>query len=90
MLALLASSLAGCVRLHQTRLASGEVPTLIGPAVRDNRTPMDGALSCFGAELRAARGKPPVIAVGDLPEDGDEDPPVDIQTAYDRVDNDRH
>jgi peptidoglycan/xylan/chitin deacetylase (PgdA/CDA1 family) len=26
----------------------------------------------------------------DLPEEGDEDPPADIQAAYDRVDNDRH
>ena len=26
----------------------------------------------------------------DLPEEGDDDPPADIQAAYDRVDNDRH
>jgi curli biogenesis system outer membrane secretion channel CsgG len=42
------------------------VPTLVGAAVRDNRTPMDGALSCFGAELRSAATRPPVIAVGDV------------------------
>jgi len=66
LLALLASGLGGCVRLHQARLAADEVPTLIGSAVRDNRTPMDGALACFGAELLAAHGRPPVIAVGDV------------------------
>ena len=66
LLALLASGLAGCVRLHQARLAPDEVPTLIGSAVRDNRTPMDGALACFGAELRSGRARPPVIAVGDV------------------------
>jgi len=66
LLVLLATGLAGCVRLHQARLAPGEVPTLVGSAVRDNRTPMDGALACFGAELRAARARPPVIAVGDV------------------------
>ncbi|CAN5665246.1 hypothetical protein BH10PSE14_BH10PSE14_43310 [soil metagenome] len=66
LLALLASSLAGCVRLHQTRLAGDEVPILIGSAVRDNHTPMDGALRCLGARVAAARGKPLVIAVGDV------------------------
>lgn len=66
LLALLATGLAGCVRLHQARFAPGEVPTLVGSAVRDNRTPMDGALACFGAELRAERARPPVIAVGDV------------------------
>lgn len=66
LLALLATGLTGCVRLHQARFAPGEVPTLVGPAVRDNRTPMDGALACFGAELRTARERPPVIAVGDV------------------------
>ncbi len=64
--ALLATSLSACVSMHQQRLAPGEEPTLIGPAVRDNRTPMDGALACLAAGI-AARGKPPlVIAVGDV------------------------
>lgn len=66
LLALLASNLAGCVRLHQARFAADEVPTLVGSAVRDNRTPMDGALACFGAELLSAHPRPPVIAVGDV------------------------
>jgi len=66
LLALLATGLTGCVRLHPARFAPGEVPTLVGSAVRDNRTPMDGALACFGAELLAARARPPVIAVGDV------------------------
>ncbi len=66
LLVLLGSSLAGCVRLHQARFATDEVPTLVGSAVRENRTPMDAALACFGAELLSARARPPVIAVGDV------------------------
>ncbi len=66
LLVLLGSSLAGCVRVHQARFAADEVPTLVGSAVRDNRTPMEGALACFGAELLSARVRPPVIAVGDV------------------------
>lgn len=55
----------GCVGVHQARLAPGEVPQLVGAAVRDNRTPMDPALACFAGVL-GARGRPPVIAVGDV------------------------
>ncbi|WP_298164240.1 CsgG/HfaB family protein [Novosphingobium sp.] len=48
------------------RLGKGEVPTPIGPAVRDNRTPMEAALACFGDQLVAKGGGRPVIAVGDV------------------------
>lgn len=48
------------------RLAKGEVPVPIGPAVRDNRTPMEAALACFGDQLIAKGGGHPVIAVGDV------------------------
>ena len=48
------------------RLGKGEAPTPVGPAVRDNRTPMEAALACFGDQLFAKGGKVPVIAVGDV------------------------
>lgn len=48
------------------RLGKGEAPTPIGPAVRDNRTPMEAALACFGDQLVAKNGPHRVIAVGDV------------------------
>jgi curli biogenesis system outer membrane secretion channel CsgG len=63
---LLALGLSGCVRLHQARLGAGEEPTLIGAAVRDNRTPMDPALACLAGDIVAARARPVVIGVGDV------------------------
>jgi curli biogenesis system outer membrane secretion channel CsgG len=64
--ALLVASLSACGTLHQVRLGAGEQPTLIGPAVRDNRTPMDDALACLGVGIAATRAHPLVIAVGDV------------------------
>ncbi|MFA6114187.1 MAG: CsgG/HfaB family protein [Sphingomonas sp.] len=65
-MSLLATALSGCVQLHQARLGVGEAPTLIGPAVRDNRTPMDPALACLAGAIVAAKARPPVIGVGDV------------------------
>ncbi|MES1972850.1 MAG: CsgG/HfaB family protein [Pseudomonadota bacterium] len=64
--ALVALSLGGCVSMRQARLGAGEEPTLIGPAVRDNRTPMDAALACLAPRIAAARPRPFVIGVGDV------------------------
>jgi len=64
--ALIALSLGGCVSMRQARLGAGEEPTLIGPAVRDNRTPMDAALACLAPTIAAARPRPLVIGVGDV------------------------
>jgi curli biogenesis system outer membrane secretion channel CsgG len=52
--------------MRQARLGAGEAPTLIGPAVRDNRTPMDAALSCFASQLATHKGARVVIGVGDV------------------------
>jgi curli biogenesis system outer membrane secretion channel CsgG len=52
--------------MHQMRLAPGEQPIVVGAAVRENRTPMDAPLACFGSALLAGKGKAPVIAVGDV------------------------
>ncbi|MDH7972505.1 CsgG/HfaB family protein [Sphingomonas sp. AR_OL41] len=64
--ALVALSLGGCVSMRQVRLGAGEEPTLIGPAVRDNRTPMDAALACLAPTIAATRPRPLVIGVGDV------------------------
>jgi curli biogenesis system outer membrane secretion channel CsgG len=62
----LLTGLCGCVGVHQVSLAPGEVPQLVGAAVRDNRTPMDPALACFARALAAGTRRSPVIAVGDV------------------------
>jgi len=59
-------ALPGCVAMQQQRLAPGEAPVLQGPAVRDNRTPMDAPLACLASQIRAVGRKPLVIAVGDV------------------------
>lgn len=64
--ALAALALSGCVSMRGERLAPGEEPVLMGPAVRDNRTPMDAALACYAGHLASRGSKPLVIAVGDV------------------------
>lgn len=39
---------------------------MIGPAVRDNRTPMDPALSCLSGVIAGSHARPLVIGVGDV------------------------
>lgn len=63
---LAALALPGCVSMQQQRLASGEEPVLLGPAVRDNRTPMDAPLACLAHQIAGRRGTPLVVAVGDV------------------------
>lgn len=69
-IALAAVSVSGCAVMHPgldtQRLAPGEVPTPLGPPVRDNRSPMEAALACFGDQLTANGGPRRVIAVGDV------------------------
>ena len=63
---LVALALPGCVSMQQQRLTAGEEPVLIGPAVRDNRTPMDPPLACLARQIGAGNHRPLVIAVGDV------------------------
>ncbi|MEO7470453.1 MAG: CsgG/HfaB family protein [Sphingobium limneticum] len=69
-LAFVAVSVSGCAVMHPgldtQRLAPGEVPVPLGPPVRDNRSPMEAALACFGDQLIANGGPSRVIAVGDV------------------------
>lgn len=48
------------------KLAPGEVPVQIGAPVRDNVTPMEGALACFAKTLSASGRRPLVVGVGDI------------------------
>lgn len=71
--ALLAISVtaSGCTTMmgpgvESQRLAKNEAPILVGVPVRDNRTPMESALACFGDQLVAKGGARKVIAVGDV------------------------
>lgn len=69
-MAFTAIGLSGCSIMHPgldtQRLAPGEVPVPLGPPVRDNRSPMEAALACFGDQLIAYGGPQRVIAVGDV------------------------
>lgn len=58
--------MSGCVHLKQQRFAADEVPVPVGPAARDNRTPMDPALACLATRLAQRGTRRPVIAVGDV------------------------
>lgn len=64
--AMSALMLAGCVPMVSHRFAAGEEKVLIGPPVRDNRTPMDPALACLAGRIGSPGVKPLVIAVGDV------------------------
>jgi len=65
-LPLLALALPGCASFTQQRIGIGEEPIVVGPPVRDNRTPMDAALACYAGWLGSRGNKPLVIAVGDV------------------------
>lgn len=51
--------------LDSQRVAPGEVPIPIGTPVRDNRSPMEAALACFGDQMTAG-GRPVTISVGEV------------------------
>jgi curli biogenesis system outer membrane secretion channel CsgG len=59
-------ALAGCVAAPQQRFAPGEAPVVLGPAVRDNVTPMEAVLACYADHIAATRRAPIVIGVGDV------------------------
>ncbi len=66
----LMASLSACASTLQNvqtqRVAPGEMPIQIGSVVRDNVTPMEGALACFARALSANARRPLVIGVGDV------------------------
>lgn len=68
--AFLGMALSGCASvgggIDSQRLAPNEIPIVIGTPVRDNRSPMEAALACFGDQLIATSGKPVVVGVGEV------------------------
>jgi curli biogenesis system outer membrane secretion channel CsgG len=48
------------------KLAPNETPILVGPAVRDNRTPLEASLACFADEVTRSGRPAVVIGVGDI------------------------
>jgi curli biogenesis system outer membrane secretion channel CsgG len=60
------ATLAGCVTAPQQRMAPMEAPVVLGPAVRDNITPMEAVLACFADHVASTRRQPIVITVGDV------------------------
>lgn len=58
--------LTGCVAVPQQRIAEGEAPTVLGPAVRDNITPLEPVLACYADHIAASGRQPIVISVGDV------------------------
>jgi curli biogenesis system outer membrane secretion channel CsgG len=58
--------LAGCARIAVQRVSPDEAPIVVGPQVRSNRTPMEGAFACM-ADKFVDQHKPRLtIAVGDV------------------------
>ncbi|WP_336810168.1 CsgG/HfaB family protein [Bosea sp. MMO-172] len=62
---LLTTGLTACASVQTERVAIGEASQPVGPAARDNRTPMDPVFACYRGGL-AGKGKAPVIGVGDV------------------------
>lgn len=56
--------LGGCASMSHQTVSEDEASVVIGPAVRDNRTPLDVALACYGGKLGATLPEPLSIAVG--------------------------
>jgi len=47
----MALSLAACADISHTRVAEGEAPVVLGPAVRTNVTPLNEAYACYATKL---------------------------------------
>src|SRR5262245_57232669 len=63
------SVVAGCSMPRVQQIGKGEIATILGPPVRTNRTPLEGAFACYADRLAAdpvAAQRPIVIAVGDV------------------------
>lgn len=60
-------ALTGCAPLMtMKKMAPDEAPVLMGSAVRNNRTPIDGAFTCLANEIVTQRKPRLAIAVGDV------------------------
>jgi curli biogenesis system outer membrane secretion channel CsgG len=62
----LTMGLSACANISHQLVAEDEAPVVIGPAVRDNRTPLDAAYRCYGGELAQRLPAPLSIGVGEV------------------------
>jgi curli biogenesis system outer membrane secretion channel CsgG len=59
--------MTGCAGVKMQTLAKGEAPVVVGPAVRENRTPLDSAMTCYNVKLADKLcGKKLQVAVGEI------------------------
>lgn len=56
----------GCATPKIQTVSPGETAIILGPPVRDNRTPMEAVLACFADHIAAVQRRPIVIGVGDI------------------------
>jgi curli biogenesis system outer membrane secretion channel CsgG len=66
LLALMAGTSACTTIPRMQKLAPNETPVIMGPAVRDNRTPLEGVIACFADQLSRSGRQPLVVGVGDI------------------------
>ncbi len=59
-------SVSGCASIKLEQVGPGEAPTVLGPPVRDNFTPMNPALACLANEIAQANQPKLTIAVDDI------------------------
>lgn len=57
---------SGCATPKVQTVSPGETAIILGPPVRDNRTPMEAVLACFADHIAAVQRRPIVIGVGDI------------------------
>ncbi len=58
--------LPGCARIALQQASPGEAPVVMGPQVRSNRTPMEGAFACLADKLVEDNKPRLTVAVGDV------------------------
>jgi curli biogenesis system outer membrane secretion channel CsgG len=59
-------TVSGCASIKLEQVGPGEAPTVLGPPVRDNFTPMNPALACLANEIAQANQPKLTIAVDDI------------------------
>lgn len=62
----LAGTASGCANIAHQQVADGEAPTVLGPQVRTNRTPLDLAYQCYGRAMAANISAPLSVGVGEI------------------------
>lgn len=65
-LAIGAAFVSGCATVAHQEVAPGESSIVIGPKVRDNRTPLETSFACLADKIATLGGGARVIGVGDI------------------------